>query len=66
MGMIFKSLLHSAAVVIVFAGSVAYAAEEPIPENTDGDGGLMDQTVPVAEEDAAAEAAAPTPSPSAW
>jgi tetratricopeptide (TPR) repeat protein len=63
MGMIFKSLLHSAAVVIVFAGSVAYAAEEPIPENTDGDGGLMDQTVPVAEEDAAAEAAAPAGPP---
>lgn len=58
MDMIYKSLLRSAAVVIVFAVGTAYAAEEPLDDDAAGDGGLMDQTVPVAEEDAAAEAAA--------
>ena len=57
MNMIYKSLLRSAAVVIVLASGTAYAAEEPVADDAAGDGGLMDQTVPVAEEDAAAEAA---------
>jgi tetratricopeptide (TPR) repeat protein len=56
--MIYKSLLRPAAVVVVLVGSAVFAAEEPIPENAEGDGGLMDQTVPVAEEDAALDPAA--------
>jgi tetratricopeptide (TPR) repeat protein len=56
--MTYKSLLHSAFIVIVFAGSSAFAAEEPISDDTGNDGGLLDQTVPVAEDDAAAEVAA--------
>jgi tetratricopeptide (TPR) repeat protein len=56
--MIYKSLLRPAAVVVVLVGSAVLAAEEPIPEDTEGDGGLMDQTVPVAEEDAALDPAA--------
>jgi tetratricopeptide (TPR) repeat protein len=56
--MIYKSLLRPAAVVIVLVGSAVFAAEEPTPEDADGDGGLMDQTVPVAEEDAALDSAA--------
>ena len=63
MSMIYKSLLRPAAVVIVLAGSAVFAAEEPIPEDAEGDGGLMDQTVPVAEEDAALESAAPSGPP---
>jgi tetratricopeptide (TPR) repeat protein len=47
-----------AAVLIVFAGGTALAAEEPLAEDAEDDGGLMDQTVPVADDDAAAEAAA--------
>ena len=58
MSMIYKSLLRPAAVVVVLVGSAVLAAEEPIPEDTEGDGGLMDQTVPVAEEDAALDPAA--------
>jgi tetratricopeptide (TPR) repeat protein len=56
--MIYKSLLRPAAVVVVLVGSAVLAAEEPIPEDAEGDGGLMDQTVPVAEEDAALDPAA--------
>jgi tetratricopeptide (TPR) repeat protein len=56
--MIYKSLLRPAAVVVVLVGSAVLAAEEPIPEDAEGDGGLMDQTVPVAEEDAALDSAA--------
>jgi tetratricopeptide (TPR) repeat protein len=55
--MIFKRLLRSSAFVIVLAGSAVFAAEEPVPAEDEGTGGLLDQTVPVAEEDAAAEAA---------
>ncbi len=55
--MIYKSLLRPAAVVVVLVGSAVFAAEEPIPEDAEGDGGLMDQTVPVAEEDAAVDPA---------
>ena len=58
--MIYKSLLSSAAAVIVLTGNTAYAAEEPVAGD---DGGLMDQTVPVAEEDSAIEAATPTGPP---
>ena len=58
MSMIYKSLLRPAAVVVVLVGSAVFAAEEPIPEDAEGDGGLMDQTVPVAEEDAALDPAA--------
>lgn len=58
MSMIYKSLLRSAAVVIVLVGGVAHAAEEPIADDAGDDAGLLDQTVPVAEEDAAAAAAA--------
>ena len=58
MSMIYKSLLRPAAVVVVLVGSAVLAAEEPIPEDAEGDGGLMDQTVPVAEEDAALDPAA--------
>ena len=61
--MIYKSLLRPAAVVIVLVGSAVFAAEEPIPEDAEGDGGLMDQTVPVAEEDAALDSAAPSGPP---
>ena len=57
MNMIYKSLLRSAAVVIVFAGGTAYTAEEPIDDDATGVGGLMYQTVPVADEDAAGDAA---------
>jgi hypothetical protein len=56
--MIFKTFFRLTAVMIVLAGGAAFAAEEPIAEDAGGDGGLMDQSVPVAEEDAAAEAAA--------
>ena len=63
MSMIYKSLLRSAAVLIVLAGGVAYAAEEPVADDAVDEAGLMDQTVPVAEEDAAAEAAAQTGPP---
>jgi tetratricopeptide (TPR) repeat protein len=59
MRMIYKGLLRSAAVAIVVAGSAAsYAAEEPIVDDPGDDGGLMDQTVPVAEDDAGIEPAA--------
>ncbi len=54
--MIYKSFLRSAVFVIVLAGSAANAAEEPIPDDAGDDGGLMDQTVPVAEDDAPAQA----------
>ena len=63
MSMIYKSLLRSAAVLIVLAGGVAYAAEEPVADDAVDEAGLMDQTVPVAEEDAAAEAATQTGPP---
>jgi tetratricopeptide (TPR) repeat protein len=53
--MIYMSLLRSAAVLVVFAATAAYAAEEPSLEEAGDDGGLLDQTVPVAEDDAAAE-----------
>ena len=59
MSMIYKSLLRLAAVLIVFAGGTALAAEEALAGAEADDGGLMDQTVPVAEDDAAAEAAGP-------
>jgi tetratricopeptide (TPR) repeat protein len=58
MTMTYKGLLPSLAVVIVLAAGAAYAGEEPVGDDGGGDGGLMDQTVPVAEDDAAAEAAA--------
>lgn len=58
MYMINKSLLCSAVVVFVVSGSAGYAAEEPVADDAANDGGLMDQTVPVAEDDAAAEVAA--------
>ena len=63
MDMIYKSFLRSTAVVIALAGSAAFAAEEPIADDAGDDGGLMDQTVPVAEDDAAADAAAPAGPP---
>jgi tetratricopeptide (TPR) repeat protein len=56
--MIYKGLLHSIVLVTVLASGFAVAAEEPQIEDAVDDGGLMDQTVPVAEEDAAAETAA--------
>jgi tetratricopeptide (TPR) repeat protein len=56
--MIYKSLLRSVVLVTVLASGFAVAAEEPQIEGAGDDGGLMDQTVPVAEEDAAAETAA--------
>ena len=56
MNMIYKSLLRSVAFVIVLAASAAYAAEEPVVDDAGDDGGLMDQTVPVAGDDAPAEA----------
>jgi hypothetical protein len=58
MSMIFKQFLRLNAAMIVLVGGGAFAAEEPIAEDAGGDGGLMDQSVPVAEEDAAADAAA--------
>jgi len=57
MSMIFKKILRiSAFAVLVFSslGSAQEASEEALAA---GDGGLMDQTVPVAEEDAAEDAA---------
>jgi tetratricopeptide (TPR) repeat protein len=61
--MIFKRLLRPAIAVIVLSGSAVFAAEETIPQDAEDDGGLMDQTVPVAEEDAATEAATPAGPP---
>jgi tetratricopeptide (TPR) repeat protein len=61
--MIFRKFLRPAAAVIVLAGGSAFAAEEPIAEEAPAEGSLMDQTVPVAEEDAAADAAAPAGPP---
>jgi len=58
MTMTYKGLLPSVAIVIVLAAGATYAEEEPVGDDGGGDGGLMDQTVPVAEDDAAAEAAA--------
>lgn len=55
MSKIYKSLLRSAAVLMVLAATAAYAAEEPSVDEAGDDGGLLDQTVPVAEDDAAAE-----------
>jgi tetratricopeptide (TPR) repeat protein len=65
MGMIFKRLLRSAAFLMVLTGSAVLAAEEANSEDDEGDGGLLDQTVPVAEEDAAADVAA-QPGPPRW
>jgi len=56
--MTYKSLLLSTAFLIVLASGAALAAEEPLVDEAGDDGGLMDQTVPVAEDDAAAEASA--------
>jgi tetratricopeptide (TPR) repeat protein len=56
--MTYKSLMHSAFVVIVLAGGAAFAAEEPVSDDAGDHGGLLDQTVPVAEDDAAADVAA--------
>ena len=55
MSMIYKSLLRSALVLTVLAATVAYAAEEPSVDDAGDIGGLLDQTVPVAEDDAAAD-----------
>ena len=53
--MIYKGLLGSIVLAIVLSGGATAAEEEPSADDAAGDGGLMDQTVPVAEEDAAAE-----------
>ena len=58
MSMIFKRLLRFVAFAIVLAGSTALASEEQVPEADEGTGGLLDQTVPVAAEDDAADAVA--------
>ena len=50
---------------MVLTGSAVLAAEEANSEDDEGDGGLLDQTVPVAEEDAAADVAA-QPGPPRW
>ena len=55
--------MRPAALVIVLAGGSVFAAEEPIAEEAEGEGSLMDQTVPVADEDAAVNAAAPAGPP---
>ena len=57
MSMIFKRFLRFSAVAIVLAGSAVLAAEEQVPEEDEGTGGLLDQTVPVAEDEAVADAA---------
>ena len=56
--MTYKSLLLSTAILIISAGGAALAAEEPLVDEAGDDGGLMDQTVPVAE-DAAAQPGPP-------
>ncbi len=56
--MIYKSLLRSIVLATVLASGSVVAAEEPPVEAAGDDGGLMDQVVPVAEEDAAADTAA--------
>ena len=68
--MIFKGFLRSAAFIVVLSGGAAAAAEEPTDndpvvagEAASGDGGLLDQSVPVAEDDAATDAAAPANPP---
>jgi tetratricopeptide (TPR) repeat protein len=53
--MIYKGLLGSVVLAIVLSGGATAAEEEPSADDATGDGGLMDQSVPVAEEDAAAE-----------
>ena len=58
MSMILKRLLRFVAFAIVLAGSTALASEEQVPEADEGTGGLLDQTVPVAAEDDAADAVA--------
>jgi tetratricopeptide (TPR) repeat protein len=65
MSMIFNRVLRLIAVAIVLAGNTALAAEEQIPEDDEGTGGLLDQTVPVAEEDDAAGAVS-TAGPLGW
>jgi tetratricopeptide (TPR) repeat protein len=55
--MIYKRLLRSAGFVVVLLGRAALAAEEPLDDDVGDDGGLMDQTVPVADDDAAVDAA---------
>lgn len=57
MSKIYKSLLCSTAVLMVAATTAAYAAEEPPVDEAGDVGGLLDQTVPVAEDDAADDAA---------
>jgi tetratricopeptide (TPR) repeat protein len=54
MNMISKRFLHLAAFALVLAGGTALAAEEQFPEDDEGTGGLLDQTVPVAAAAAAA------------
>ena len=54
--MIFKRLLRSSALVMVLAGGAVIAAEESVPGEDEDTGGLLDQTVPVAEEGVATEA----------
>ena len=51
----YKRFLRSLVMMIVLAAGASIAAEEPALDDAGDDGGLMDQTVPVAEEDAAAE-----------
>ena len=58
MSQIYKCLLHSTAVLMVTAATAAHAAEEPAVDEAGDVGELLDQTVPVAEDDAAAEDAA--------
>jgi len=53
--MTYKSLLGSLVLVIALSGGAAVAGEEPSPDDARGDGGLLDQTVPVAEDDAEAK-----------
>jgi tetratricopeptide (TPR) repeat protein len=64
MSMIFKRILRTFLFTIVVAGGVANAQEGPDVAATERDSGLLDQVVPVAEDDASAEAP-PSAPPSA-
>ena len=55
MSMIFKIFLRTFLFAVFAAASVGIAQEMPDETGADDDGGLMDQVVPVAEDDANAE-----------
>ena len=57
MSMIFKIILRAFLFTVFAAASVGLAQEAPDEMDTEDDGGLLDQVVPVAEDDASAEQA---------